>query len=385
MKESLFKLYKRDDLIIAFAVMIQPLLVVLQFLMISVFNMPEEQTTKYRVLLTAVPMIFAIFVGLKHKIITFLVTYVFLFLFLGLEYLMFPANGTYIFTDSFRFLVPIIVPSILCLSCLKTIKIVEDVLYFYSWIIVGMFSFFIIRFLQGRAEFQSYNMGLSYALLLPMVTLYKNGGVLSYIGAIICFFSILVFGSRGALVAGAFYILYDIISKNIRNLIYIILASFFFVSLAIAFGNYLDSLGISSRTLNFIIGGEMIAAEGRDEIYQKAISLIGDNWLTGLGIYGDRVNMEGEYCHNIVLEILLDYGVLIGMLLVLVLFFTLIRLYFKLDSINKNIFVKYVVVLLIPFFASSSYLIDCNWGLLWGIVVLLYHESGRSRANLSRA
>ena len=364
--------------------MIQPVLVVLQFLMISVFYMPEEQTTKYRVLLTAVPMLIAIFVGLRHKINTFIVTYVFLFLFLGLEYLMFPANGTYIFTDSFRFLVPIIVPSILCLSCLKTIKIVEDVLYFYSWIIVVMVLLFVIRFLQGRVEFQSYNMGLSYALLLPMVTLYGKGSILSYIGCVFCFFSILVFGSRGALVAGALYILYDIISKNIRNLIYIIVASSFFVSLAMAFDKYLDSLGISSRTLNFIIGGEMIAAEGRDVIYQKAISLIGDNWLTGLGIYGDRVNMEDEYCHNIVLEFLLDFGVLIGMLLLLVLFFTLIRLYFKLNSINRNIFIKYVVVLLIPFFASSSYLIDCNWGLLWGIVALLYHEAGQSRVNLSR-
>lgn len=380
-----FKPYSKEEKTIAFSVMAQPLLVVFQFILISVFFMPEEQTTKYRVVLTAIPMLLAILVGFKRKPRMFIWAFSALFLFLFFEYLLFPANGSYIFSDSLRFLVPVIVPSILCLSCLKDIKIVEDVLYIYSWAIVGMTLFFIMRFLQGRVVFEDYNMGLSYALLLPMVTLYKKGDFLSYIGALVCFICILVFGSRGALVAGVIYILYDLVKKNKRNLIYITIASFFVLSIAISFSDYLESLGISSRTLNLIIGGGLSAAEGRDDIYPKALSLIRDNWFTGLGIYGDRVNMDGEYCHNIVLEILLDFGIIMGSLLILTFFIILINLYRKLDRPHKNILFKYFIVLFFPLFASGSYLTDCNVGVFGGVVMILNNyirtNLGKRRSN----
>ncbi len=365
-----FKAYSKDENIIAFSVMAQPLLVVFQFLLISVFFMPEEQTTKYRVVLTAIPMLLAIMVGFKKKPRAFVWTFAALFLFLFIEYLLFPSNGSYIFSDAFRFLVPIIVPSTLCLSCLKDVKIIEDVLCLYSWLIVLMMLFFVMRFLQGQVEFESYNMGLSYALLLPLVILYKKGGMLSYIGAFVCFICILVFGSRGALVAGVLYIIYDIIKKNKRYLVYIVIASFFVIGLAVSFGNYLESLGISSRTLNLIIGGGFSAAEGRDNIYPKAISLIQENWFIGLGIFGDRVHM-GEYCHNIILEFMLDYGMLFGSLFLIAVFVYIIKVYIRLDFEHRNALLMYFIVLFLPLFASGSYLIDCNMGVFWGVVFLL--------------
>lgn len=370
---QVFKSYSNEENIIAFSVMIQPLLVVLQFLMISVFFMPEEQTTKYRVAFTAIPMILAIIVSLKQKSKVFAISYICLFLFFCIELFLFPLNSSYILSDSFRFLVPIIIPSIICLSCLNDIKIIEDVMYLYSWLIVAMMLIFVMRFLQGSVEFESYNMGLSYALLLPMVILYNKSRWFSYIGAAICFLCILVFGSRGALVAGVFYIVYDMCQKNRRYIFYIGILFLFIINIAVAFGDYLDSLGISSRTLNLLVGGEMSSAEGRDVIYAKALSLIKDNWITGLGIYGDRVHM-GDYCHNIILELLLDYGAIFGSLIILTSLISLILLYLKLDGSNKNALIKYTIVLLAPFFSSGSYLIDCNFGVYWGVVFLLYNS-----------
>lgn len=372
---NIFQSYSKGDRIIAFSVMIQPMLVVLQFIMISVFFIPEDQTTKYRVVLTAIPMILAILVGLTRKFPVFFFTYLFLFLFLGMEMMLFPANSTHILSDSFRFMVPVIIPSIICLSCLKNISIIEDVIYFYSWFIIAMVLLFVVRFLQGNVDFQSYNMGLSYALLLPMITLYKRGGLLSYMGGTICFMSILIFGSRGALVVGVLYVIYDLIQKNKKNLYIILIISFSLVNIAIIFGDYLESLGISSRTLNFIIGGGMTSAEGRDLIYDRAINLIQINWITGLGIYGDRTCMNDEYCHNIILEFWVDYGVIIGSLFFATLIYILVRLYLRLDSLNRNVLLKYTIVLFVPFFASSSYLIDCNFGVFWGIVFLMYNTS----------
>ena len=374
--------YSKGDLIIAFSVMIQPLLVVLQFIMISVFYFPEEVSTRYRVIFTAIPMLAAIIVGFKRKTTVFLLCYAVLFLFLGIEYLFFPANGGYIWTVSFRFLVPMIVPSIICLSCLNNVNVVEDAIYIYSWFIIVLILFFVLRFIQGGVDFKTYNMGLSYALLLPMVSLYKKGRWYSILAAFFCFVCILVFGSRGALVAGMLYVVYDLCQRNAKNILYIMLASFFIMGAAVQFGDFLDAQGVSSRTLNFLIGGGLASAEGRDVIYEQVIKLIRDNWLIGLGIYGDRIWMNDEYCHNIILELFIDFGVIVGSIIVIIALFFILNLYLKIDYNKRNVLIKYFIVLLVPFFVSSSYLIDCNFGVFWGIIMLLDKDIERVRLKL---
>ena len=50
----------KTDHYIAFAVLLQSFLVILQQVLISVFHMPPEATTLYRVILTAIPLSLAI-------------------------------------------------------------------------------------------------------------------------------------------------------------------------------------------------------------------------------------------------------------------------------------------------------------------------------------
>lgn len=56
MQEKTFK----TDHYIAFAVLLQSFLVILQQVLIAVFHMPPEATTIYRVVLTAIPLSVAI-------------------------------------------------------------------------------------------------------------------------------------------------------------------------------------------------------------------------------------------------------------------------------------------------------------------------------------
>ena len=51
---------KKLEKFVAFAVLLQSFLVILQQVLISVFHMPPEATTLYRVILTAIPLSLAI-------------------------------------------------------------------------------------------------------------------------------------------------------------------------------------------------------------------------------------------------------------------------------------------------------------------------------------
>ena len=61
-----FRLIKADSYIVT-AVLIQSLLVLVQQLMISVFQIPEESTTVYRILMTAIPLSLAIIISFYRK------------------------------------------------------------------------------------------------------------------------------------------------------------------------------------------------------------------------------------------------------------------------------------------------------------------------------
>lgn len=278
----------------------------------------------------------------------------------------------YIWGVSSRFLLPIILPSILCLPTISGgIEKVEEVFYMISWIIVLMMIFFVVKFLTGKISYFGYNMALSYALLLPTITLYKSGKWYTSIAAAFLFICILTFGSRGALVVFLIYIIYDLIQKSNKNILVLVGLSIAFMSILPLFESFLDSYGISSRTLSFLIGGNIAASEGRDDIYEAVCKVISDNLLTGVGIYGDRVVID-ELCHNILLELVLDFGIIMAMIVVIIAMTFLVRLYRCLDKVHKNVLVKYFTAFVVPLFFSDSYLISINFGIFLAVIFLMH-------------
>lgn len=116
----------KTDHYIAFAVLLQSFLVILQQVLISVFHMPPEATTIYRVVLTAIPLSVAIAITIYRKWSVFLIVYSIAVLILLLHIIIFPDNYMYIKQNSLRFLLPIVIPNVLCLIYLKDISIVES-------------------------------------------------------------------------------------------------------------------------------------------------------------------------------------------------------------------------------------------------------------------
>ena len=152
---------KSIDYYIAFAVFIQSLLVLLQQVMISVFGMTEDSTTIYRVLLTAIPLSIAIFLAFGRQKLLFLKVYFWSILILLLNVIVFPSNANYLWRDSIYFLLPVVIPSALCLMVLPDIEIVEKAIYRISWLVVAVVLYYVLNFFAGKFVVDGYNMGLS--------------------------------------------------------------------------------------------------------------------------------------------------------------------------------------------------------------------------------
>ena len=153
----------RGDYIISFAVMIQSLLIVLQHVLMDVGGMALESTTIYRVILTAIPMVLAIFYAFRKNGTRFFVVYAFVILLLLFTIIAFPQNTGYIQSDGLRFLLPVVIPSALCLMSVSDFKVVERTLYVISWGTAMLVLFYIIQYFRGVFVIDDYNMSYSYA------------------------------------------------------------------------------------------------------------------------------------------------------------------------------------------------------------------------------
>jgi len=356
---------------VAFAVLLQSFLEIFQQNLISVFHLPIEDTTVYRVVLTAIPLSIAIVITLFRKWKVFIVVYLISLFILLLNILVFPQNKTILLNNTLRFLLPVVIPSALCLTYIPSIKIVESVLYKISWFTAILAFFYVINFFSGKFVIDVYNMSFSYALLLPMLSLYSKKKPYSIIVSIVLFIIVLGIGSRGAAIIFIIYVLYDVTQSYAKFAIpaLILIVLFFFVFPTLT--QWFESIGISSRTLEFLTNKNIGYLSGRDNLYDRMIDVIWANPIKGIGLFGDRLYLDGTYVHNIILELYLNWGILVATMIIFFFMVKFIHVYKNSNKINRNILVKYLLASIAPLMFSGSYLIDYNLGIFIGVLFII--------------
>jgi hypothetical protein len=191
-------------------------------------------------------------------------------------------------------------------------------------------------------------------------------------GFLISLVSIISFGARAAVLYGLIFIIcYEIFNSRIKTYKLIILAA-----IVVIFGVYLENivsyllqLGIfsDSRLLNHIIDANLFESSGRDFINELCIRRINVVGLEYSGMFGDRPFLSGAiYPHNIFYEIIMQYGWLIGCLLLGGLFYLIVYDFF----IKKyKIIVLFAVLSLFGrYLISGSYLIE---GKFWIFIFIM--------------
>lgn len=236
----------------------------------------------------------------------------------------------------------------------------------------------------------TYSVSFGYNVLpFALVFLYfalQEKKLSDIISAVICIFLIFSYGSRGQMVFIALLIIVyiSLTLKNSKSGIIYLFAIIAVTAVLIYYYDHimngiselLSNLGISSRFLKKMQDGSLADDNGRFEIWQAAIEMIKNNPL-GYGAKGAShiitAYISAGYPHNILLEFLIDYGVLPGFALFAFFMYKSIKIIFSSDTAWRDVF--------IPMFCSScclfislSYWSTPTYWVCLGIGMSMYYE-----------
>lgn len=212
-----------------------------------------------------------------------------------------------------------------------------------SWLNIITSIIYQFYFMDSGRQVSDDMMGTAYNLLPNIVicflSAFQRRLLLSWIVGTLGVFMLFVCGTRGAVVSLlAFFALYILLKllrggKNIIKIAVIVgcialICTTYFTT----FFEYAAELGFGTRIYDQLMGHTEMTGSGREFMHIISISAIKEQDLFGHGIMGEQalyVGIVGKntYPHNIILEILLQFGVLIGGIIIMMAFYLPFKAY----------------------------------------------------------
>lgn len=229
----------------------------------------------------------------------------------------------------------------------------------------------------GTSGYLTWGYRMLIAVVLLLYTAINSKRFTDWIFAIVAVLELAMIGNRGSLAAIAVFIMLYVVfcteTKRKLKLITILLCVLILVYSAFRPENLmrlegvLEQFGIRSRNLSKLLDSTMTDS-GRDAGYDIALNCIKEgNWF-GLGIGGDQV-LVGNYPHNILLELMLQYGNVFGCLLFVILAWNTASIVWKIQNKQyKAIFVVFFSLSMVKLWVSSTYWYEL-W--FWGYLIIL--------------
>lgn len=223
-----------------------------------------------------------------------------------------------------------------------------------------------------------HDMVSSYIVLTPTVFLisdflqYKRITDLIFSGLGI--FCIILYGTRGPLLALAvsFTILILLFGKSNKKLLYIIISlaiALFYREILILARDVLTQLNLGSmRIIDMLIAGDISNDNGRKALQDLSIEYLKESPLIGMGLYGNMAKW-GFYPHNIFLELPVQFGVPISIVIVFFSITFAIKRYKYLFLNEKFFVVTLLSSILAKLMVTGSYLNESLLFLLFGFIL----------------
>ena len=214
--------------------------------------------------------------------------------------------------------------------------------------------------------------------------------VVPIVGVILVF----SYGTRGPIVAILAFVLlsaflqYFWMKKGIQRVAYAVLSGTILIVVSMTniilkvaeiLNDWFVAIGFSTRIMDLFIQGEIAYDSGRDVISDKITNAIWKNPILGYGIMGDRrvlVAGEGEYAHNILLEFWCDFGLVIGTVLIVLVFYLIIAAIAK-EKKNRLFVLMISTIVISKLMFSGSFIVEPYFFLMLGLCVRTLRNAGK--------
>lgn len=368
---------------------------VVKTFMYYVLRTPAQINSWVAIVLMYLPILLILLSVQKRRVFRrFALVWFIVFMICMVTYLVHPEYGDWLFhNEEFNIWLAIFRPDqalylFLFISLIDDPKKIFKTLKWAGFVLIAynLYKLFYAEFIRGywvatgvnRGNKGEYNLGFGYDVLLLFVlftVLGKKESKWYYCLSGIALICILMAGSRGPLLGVALILVIQLWDRlRVRRIavkltIIGLFAAVFGViivnlsTIMMGLGFLLQRFGFSSRTALLLMSGNFNADSGRGTIYSIALELIKTGGPFGHGIYGDRfvisqkTSMWIGYCHNIALEILVDFGYLMGGIILLVMIYRIIRVLKAPDSEWRSLYLIFLI-------ASSQLILS---GSLWYI------------------
>lgn len=256
---------------------------------------------------------------------------------------IFPKLNVYFYNTLIYFFSVCLTTYIICYQIRDYELLIKEITKI-SYIIAALSFFLLIGIFTGL--FHSFNnnvysMGLGYSCIIPAIFLsidaVKNKRILSFVGVFFFAALIITVASRGPLVELFLFISFFLIRYLIKQKKYIkgtllivgiILLLVFYKDLLLLFGGVLQQRGLQNRVVRTMTTGSLFLS-GRDELYGTLVPEIIKNPFGIRGINAEYAVL-GIYAHNFIIELIYQFGLVIGGVIV----------FFVLWRVGKTVFLK---------------------------------------------
>ncbi len=376
----------RDDRKISMALMASFVVLSFQYLILIYFNLLGTGGAPFVQLLSkavvALVFLYALPAVIKRNIFKGIIVYLIaLLIFIG-NYVFFPENQPYLKTILFPLFfvcLPAFVysTSIYDWDILKNVMKKASCFVFVTGIVIGSGVFL------GIASVGSYSMPFSYYMLFPAVIfideLFNRFALRTLVLAFTSILIILALGSRGAVLCLAVFVFLKLLcpgdNLNYRGIILGLgilmtgLAGYIFRGgILSVLNNIFLSLGIQSRSIALFLE-KGVYLSGRDRIYGLIANKIASSPFWGIGLAGDRIPLKGSYAHNFFIEVLGNFGLILGVFILLILLGLILRSVMTKDRIKHDLLIIWLSLGFVHLMVSSSYLIDLKFWIFAGLVI----------------
>lgn len=301
-------------------------------------------------------------------------------------------TNSVVFDEAQRTILLWCMPGFLLASC------VTDFEKLFKWLRLSSIIILLITIMQLFFVFSSegffYSQELGYSVLPCLALFYLSfeydRKFYYLVPVIISFIVILASGSRGPLLSGILaivlcYVSHFGLSKKIMILgVLVITCSFLFanyiVDLLTSVLSYFGNLNFSTRTIELLLSGNIADDDERTNLRSIAINYILNHPFYGTGVVNDRViiaqsmgsagiNVYGSYCHNFILEIMMQFGMLPGGIILVLFVKKIINMLRSRKVFIVKIGVFTISVGLFPLLVSRSWITYPEFYLLMGIII----------------
>jgi hypothetical protein len=228
-------------------------------------------------------------------------------------------------------------------------------------------SFAIYHFIL-KVEWGSGSMGLSYRMLVPTILVFYTvlqKFELKRLLLLILLIAILILqGSRGPVIATLVFPFLYVTVNSVGNFKKTFLLWVVFILVAVYILRYLDDIllwlsgimekyNFDSKTVRLILSGDIFDPNGRDKIANDAWEVVLNNPI-GVGYFGERPLID-IYCHNIFLELMVDFGLVIGGIISIVFVGLVVKKSIRSSVAERNVLLILLCAFIIKLLFSGSF------------------------------